>query len=260
VRKPKPAVALTLLFLVAPRGGFPQEGISFVAPPDEDIQRNLRVGEPFAYSLCLGREVSIPGPGDSSTTLNPAQSPCGSALNPSSRVTGGNGPYHFELEAMGGFPPIGLVVDVNGVLRGTPKGTLGSKFRVCAVDMGGARSCQTITLQAPQPAAAPNAASLQANSNPPKKGMGALGVALGLGAAAVGLGVASQLAPVEDESTSDGCPSYNEICGGGASGACGGIPSSCGCAGARDLGIVTQSVANASRGICTVGSRNCSCQ
>jgi hypothetical protein len=261
MRRLKPAMAMTLLFLAAPRGGFPQQGINFTAPADQDIQQNLRVGEPFAYSLCLGRAVVIPGPGGSSTALNPAQSPCGSELNPSSQVTGGNGPYHFELETMGGFPPMGLVVDVNGVLRGTPSGTLGSRFRVCAVDMSGARSCETITLPPPQPAAAPNAVALQANPNPPKKGMGMrpLAVVLGLGAAAVAVGAASQLATVEDTSTSDGCPSFSEICGGGASGACG-VPASCGCAGARDMGIVTQNVANATRGMCTVGARNCSCQ
>jgi hypothetical protein len=147
------AMVLTCGLAAAARGVFAQgaAGIDFVAPPAEDIQQTLRVGQPFAYSLCLGQAVDIPGPGEASTSLNPAQSPCGGDLNPSGHVRGGNPPYHFVLDPMGGFPPIGLVVDANGVLRGTPKGTIASTFRVCAVDLSAAQSCETITVQ-PQPA------------------------------------------------------------------------------------------------------------
>jgi len=57
-------------------------------------------------------------------------------------VRGGNPPYHFVLDTLGGFPPMGLIMDQNGLIRGTPKVKGTSEFRVCAVDMSGSQSCQ----------------------------------------------------------------------------------------------------------------------
>jgi hypothetical protein len=221
-------VALTFLFLVVPRGGFPQENLAFNAPAEADIQQNLKVGEPFAYSFCLGRAVVIPAPGDSSTTLNPAQSPCGSGLNPSDHIRGGNGPYHFELDTMGGFPPIGLVLDANGVLRGTPKGTAASHFSVCAVDMNGARSCDVVNLQ-PQPAAAPNQKA--------KKGMNparVLVVAGGLTAGALLAASAANMS-VEEDASCGPAPTLVVVSAGGqpSSGSLAAYREWCGCMGYR---------------------------
>jgi hypothetical protein len=68
-------------------------------------------------------------------------------------------PYHFQLETGGGFPPIGLILDANGRLSGTPKAAGNFKFSVCVVDMTGESVCyQTVftvseAQQAPPPPA-----------------------------------------------------------------------------------------------------------
>lgn len=64
-------------------------------------------------------------------------------------ATGGSGDFHYELDTLGGFPPIGLTLGPNGVLSGTPSVvTTGAQFRVCAIDSVGARSnpCPTVTM------------------------------------------------------------------------------------------------------------------
>jgi hypothetical protein len=61
-------------------------------------------------------------------------------------VAGGIGPpYHFELATMGGFPPMGIILNQDGTLTGTPTGTT-SKFKICAVDLGGNSSCKLTTI------------------------------------------------------------------------------------------------------------------
>jgi hypothetical protein len=55
------------------------------------------------------------------------------------------GPYTFELDTMGGFPPMGLQLGPNGVLQGTPTGK-DSKFRACARDVGGNTACKVIEI------------------------------------------------------------------------------------------------------------------
>lgn len=148
------AIALAIVLGLGPNWAVAQEAQVQFAPQDGTvIGQGLRVGEPFAYSLCLGQAVNIPAPGGSAH-LSSAQSPCGGELNPSANVQGGNPPYHFVLDSGSGFPPIGVSLDANGVLRGTPRGNLLSRFRVCAVDASANQSCQEIALQ-PQPANAP---------------------------------------------------------------------------------------------------------
>ncbi|GEM_PF-3522158 len=57
--------------------------------------------------------------------------------------TGGQPPYHFQVE--GGFPPFGIILDLNGILSGTPTAEGRRTFSVCAVDLAGVQSCkQTI--------------------------------------------------------------------------------------------------------------------
>jgi hypothetical protein len=188
--------------------------VHFNAPGD--IGQQLVVGEEFAYSLCLGRLVSVPKPGQRQLSLNAAQSPCGSGANPSATVWGGNPPYHFTLGS-GGFPPMGLVMDNNGVLRGTPRGTTASTFRVCAVDQSANQSCQRITLQ-PQPANA----NTGADGNPSveqggKSGMNPALLILG-GAAALGGGLAAaNLAATTDmtNTNTSTCEAGETDCGDG---------------------------------------------
>lgn len=54
---------------------------------------------------------------------------------------GGLPPYHFQLESGVGFPPLGLILDVNGKLSGTPKIDGNSTFSVCVVDTAGESVC-----------------------------------------------------------------------------------------------------------------------
>jgi hypothetical protein len=59
-------------------------------------------------------------------------------------ATGGHPPYHFQLDTLGGFPPIGLVLAPSGVLSGTPSTTGSASFRVCAVDLDGTSVCKPV--------------------------------------------------------------------------------------------------------------------
>lgn len=49
--------------------------------------------------------------------------------------------YTFYLGSGVGFPPMGLVLGINGVLSGTPTGRA-SKFQVCVKDVGGNSKCR----------------------------------------------------------------------------------------------------------------------
>lgn len=68
-------------------------------------------------------------------------------------VTGGTPPYYFILGTFGGFPPMGIVLQPNGMLTGTPtiKSSIfgPSWFLVCAVDMAAneTRDCVQISMR-----------------------------------------------------------------------------------------------------------------
>lgn len=65
----------------------------------------------------------------------------------SGSATGGTPPYHYQSDSfMTGAPPIGMVVDLNGSVKGTPAKDGTYRFGVCAVDVGGASSCASTTL------------------------------------------------------------------------------------------------------------------
>jgi hypothetical protein len=163
--------ALTVAFLIAPSGaapGFaqaPDNGVHFQLPQAalDNYMQDHHVGQEWAYDLCRLRDAKPDEQAAKGTRvkLDPSQSPCGDPLNPSATVTGGNPPYHFQLEPMGGFPPMGMWIDMNGVLRGKPRNNKLANFSVCAVDMGGRSDCQRISIQpkAP-PKGGPNAALL----------------------------------------------------------------------------------------------------
>jgi len=167
----------------------PPEDLVQFQPPNEallqDAQQYLQVGQEYGgFDLCRGVPAS-PAPG----------STCGDPLNPSATVRGGNPPYHFQLDAMGGFPPLGMWVDLNGVLRGKPTGTLGANFRVCAVDMSGRPSCQEVKVPNPRPAPETQVSEKKKSGmNGTKLAVGLLG-GLAVGGAAIYAGSAmSQLA------------------------------------------------------------------
>jgi len=88
------------------------------------------VGQAFLHSFCKP-ELS----GNATLCL-------GTATNP----TGGQPPYHFQLDTGIGFPPIGLSLGLNGILNGTPSITGTSVFSVCAVDVAGQSACSTVTM------------------------------------------------------------------------------------------------------------------
>ena len=60
--------------------------------------------------------------------------------------SGGNPPYTFYLGSGVGFPPTGLILDANGILRGIPKMKGTSRFEVCVKDVGGDQACKTVSM------------------------------------------------------------------------------------------------------------------
>lgn len=108
----------------------PSSPVQFTAPtqlPD------ATVGEPYVYSFCK------PDRTDENDL-------CGSSVNPSQNPTGGNEPYHFQLESGRGFPPFGLTLFPNGLLMGTPTAAGERTFTVCAVDQGAHQRCAQTSL------------------------------------------------------------------------------------------------------------------
>ena len=89
-----------------------------------------RVGERFEYSFC---QPAVARTSDLCT---------GSATNPQFGIP----PYSFKYDTMGGFAPLGLTLNKNGLLAGTPTAEGNQSFKVCAVDQGGFSICPTITV------------------------------------------------------------------------------------------------------------------
>ena len=90
------------------------------AVPQESLPITAEKGKPFSHNYS-GELTALLGP-DSS-----------------------GGPYTFDLDTMGGFPPMGLILGPDGVLRGTPTGK-DSKFRACVKDAGGNTACKVINI------------------------------------------------------------------------------------------------------------------
>jgi hypothetical protein len=79
---------------------------------------------------------------------------------------GGTDIYTYYLGSGVGFPPMGLTLGIDGVLKGTPTAAGTSKFQVCVKDVGGRSTCQTYSLTV-NPAGNSNATSCPTTSNPP---------------------------------------------------------------------------------------------
>lgn len=90
------------------------------------------VGIPYNYSFC----------GPAPTNVNDL---CG-ALEDSTNPSGGNHPYHFTLGPGAGFQQFGLMLNLNGLLMGTPTAAGTRTFNVCAVDLSGNQDCRNVTL------------------------------------------------------------------------------------------------------------------
>lgn len=110
-------------------------GVQFNAPaqlPDATIN------EPYIYSFCQPDRTD-------------ANDLCGSSVNPSTNPTGGNEPYHFQLDSGSGFPPMGLILKPNGILSGTPTAAGSRDFTVCAVDLSEKQRCVQTSLNVVEP-------------------------------------------------------------------------------------------------------------
>ncbi|MGO9453064.1 MAG: hypothetical protein ACLQDV_18800 [Candidatus Binataceae bacterium] len=71
---------------------------------------------------------------------------CGGAGSSTSNPTGGNPPYHFTTS---GFPPIGINVQLNGLINGTAsEGAIETtaSFQVCAVDTSSCSVCRATSI------------------------------------------------------------------------------------------------------------------
>jgi hypothetical protein len=99
---------------------------------------DARVGEPYTYSFCK------PDCLDENDL-------CGSDADPSTNPIGGSGPYHFQLDTGSGFPPLGLTLNPNGLLKGTPTAAGEKTFTVCAIDLGGHQCCVQTSLTVLEP-------------------------------------------------------------------------------------------------------------
>jgi len=108
----------------------PNSPVQFIVP---DVLPEARVGEPYIYCFCQPDRTDV-------------NDLCGSSVNPCTNPTGGNEPYHFQLDSVSGFPPLGLTLYPNGLLMGTPSAAGVSTFTVCAVDMGSHQRCVQTSL------------------------------------------------------------------------------------------------------------------
>lgn len=92
--------------------------------------------------------------------------------------------YTFYLGSGVGFPPMGLILGIDGVLKGTPTAKGTSKFQVCVKDVGGRSTCRTYSLTVnaagtPKTATTPKKSTCPTALNPPcrsvQNGVGASG-------------------------------------------------------------------------------------
>ena len=60
--------------------------------------------------------------------------------------TGGHPPYSFVLGPGVGFAPFGLILDLNGLLHGTPTAAGTRTFEVCVKDLSGNQACGETSL------------------------------------------------------------------------------------------------------------------
>ncbi|MCX6799474.1 MAG: putative Ig domain-containing protein, partial [Candidatus Diapherotrites archaeon] len=90
------------------------------------------VGQEYNYSFC-------------EPTLDNTSDLC-DGITQTTNPTGGEPPYHFQLDSGSGFPPMGISLNLNGMLTGTPTAEGESDFTVCAVDLSGNQDCKAFWL------------------------------------------------------------------------------------------------------------------
>jgi hypothetical protein len=134
-------ILITLLLLLGGCTGQQDTIYESSSPVQFTVDEQLpdaRVGETYNYSFCK----------PDCLTENDL---CGTETNPSINPTGGSGPYRFQLDSGSGFPPLGLTLHPNGLLKGTPTVAGERTFTVCAVDLGGHQCCVQVAITVLEP-------------------------------------------------------------------------------------------------------------
>lgn len=94
---------------------------------------NGEVDEPYSYSFCK-------------PDLSLTSDLCGGPFDTTTDPIGGEPPYTFQLDTMGGFPPHGVILNLNGMLTGTPTVAGETEFKVCAFDQTKEKVCREKSL------------------------------------------------------------------------------------------------------------------
>lgn len=110
----------------------------------------ITIGAANPPSVNLTSTVAVAGSSVVFVPVNPLpQATVGIAYSNTviSSISGGTPPYHYQSDTFAnGAPPMGLIVDLNGNLTGTPSVAGTYTFGVCAVDMVGSSSCKTTSI------------------------------------------------------------------------------------------------------------------
>jgi hypothetical protein len=130
---------------------------TFVATVDNTGYPRLACPQPFG-NLSPGNPPSSPL---AITTLSLPDAIAGSFYSQlAATASGGSPPYHFQPDTFAnGSPPIGMSIDVNGNLSGTPSASYTASrsftFGVCVVDVVAASQCSqaSVTVVPPTPVA-----------------------------------------------------------------------------------------------------------
>lgn len=100
-----------------------------------DVIANLpdaMVGEAYSYSFCK-------------PDLKTVSELCG-GVDGTTNPVDGDSPYTFHLQAGKGFPPFGLILNTNGILKGVPTAEGERNFEVCVKDLDGDQDCGTTSI------------------------------------------------------------------------------------------------------------------
>ena len=104
-----------------------------------------KVGQPFRHRLCQAEVVPMFGK-ERNQRGNFGKTKCGGFTNPTGNPSGGNPPYSFQYDTMGGFAGFGIFLDRVGILMGTPTRAGTESVRICAIDLSERFDCQNVTI------------------------------------------------------------------------------------------------------------------
>ena len=125
-----PFIIAVLAVGVGITGGLSQTG--YITLP----HINLPFGQSGVYKISPDATVGVPVSYEFSELI--------SSFGPESGASPAI--YTFYLGSGVGFPPMGLILGIDGVLKGTPTAKGTSKFQVCVKDVGGRSTCGTYSL------------------------------------------------------------------------------------------------------------------